>query len=98
MHKSLFSSFLELAGRTNTPVTPLPLIDNDTQVLPVTIQKDRMGLKPGMEVDSTQVKIINWHDSKHRLQIYQRNPDPGELKDIFITEAERYCATSLDGK
>ena len=37
MHKSLFTSFLELAGRKNTPVTPLPLIDNDTvQVLPGT--------------------------------------------------------------
>ena len=52
MQKSLLTSFLELAGRTNTPVTPLPLIYNDTQVLPVTIQKDGTGLKPGMQVDS----------------------------------------------
>ena len=45
IYKSLFTSFLELAGRKNTPVTPLPLIDNDTvQVLPLTIQKDGMGL------------------------------------------------------
>jgi len=45
IHKSLFTSFLKLAGRKSTPVTPLPLIDNETvQVLPVTIQKDGMGL------------------------------------------------------
>ena len=45
IHKSLFTSFLDLAGRKNIPVRPLPLIDNDTvQVLPVTIQKAGMGL------------------------------------------------------
>ena len=45
IYKSLFTSFSELAERKNTPVTPLPLIDNDTvKVPPVTIQKDGMGL------------------------------------------------------
>ena len=49
--KSLLTSFLELTGRENTHVAPL--IDNDTvRVVPVTIQKDGMALKPGMQVDS----------------------------------------------
>ena len=91
---------MELAGRKNTPVRPLPLIDNDiVQVLPVTIQKDGMGLKPGMQVDSRQVKVIGTtHNIDYKYIKENPNPDPGELKDIFITEAERYCATSLDGE
>ena len=51
------TSFLELAGRENTPVTP-PM-DNDTlRVISVTIQKDEMANKPGMQIDSRQEKII----------------------------------------
>ena len=83
MHKSLFTSFLELAGRTNTPVTPLPLIDNDTQVLPVTIQKDGMGLKPGKQVDSTKVKIIG---TTHNIdyKYIKETPTLGNLKTYLL--------------
>lgn len=89
---------MELAGSKNTPVTPL--IDNDTvRVVPVTIQKDGMALKPGMQVDSRQGKIIGTtHDRDYKYIKENPNADPGKLKDIFITEAECYCATSLDGK
>ena len=51
------------------------------------------------KVVSRQGKIIGTnHDIDYKY--IKENPisDPGELKDIFITEAERYCATSLDGK
>ena len=83
MHKSLFTSFLELAGRTNTPVTPLPLIDNDTQVLPVTIQKDGMGLKPGIRVDSTKVKIIG---TTHNIDYKYIKETPTLLDGEYIYE------------
>lgn len=96
--KVCWPALLELAGSKNTPVTPL--IDNDTvRVVPVTIQKDGMALKPGMQVDSRQGKIIGTtHDRDYKYIKENPNADPGKLKDIFITEAECYCATSLDGK
>ena len=82
--QSLFTSFLELGGGKNTPVIPLPLIDNDTvQVLPVTIQEDGMGLKPGMQVDSTQVKIIG---TTHNIdyKYIKETPILGNLKTYLL--------------
>lgn len=89
---------MELAGRENTPVTPL--IDNDTvRVVPVTIQKYGMALTPGMQIDSRQGKIIGTTpDIDYKYIKENPIPDPGKLKDIFITEAECYCVTSLDVK
>lgn len=79
---------LELLGRENTPVTPL--IDNDTvEVVPVTIQKDGMALKPGIQVDSRQGKIIGTtHHIDYKYIKENPNLDHGKLKDTFITEAE----------
>ena len=98
IHKCLLTSFLELAGRENSPVTPL--IDNETvRVIPVAIQKDGMALKPGMQVDSRQGKIIGTtEDINYKYVKENQNPDPEKLKDVFVTEAECYCATSLDGQ
>lgn len=51
------------------------------------------------KVVSRQGKIIGTtHDIDYKY--IKENPisDPGELKGIFITEAERYYATSLNGK
>ena len=99
MHKSLFTSFLELAGRKNTPVTPLPLIDNDTvQVLPGTTQKDGMSLKPGMQVDSTQVKITG---TTHNIdyKYIKETPTLGNLKTYLLLKLNAIVQpTSLDGK
>ena len=52
------------------------------------------------KVVSRQGKILigTTHDIDYKY--IKENPisDPGELKGIVITEAERYCATSLDRK
>ena len=91
-------SFLVLAGSENLPV--IPLIDNETvKVIPVSVQKDGMALKLGMQEDSRQGKIIGTvHNIDYKYIQENPNPEPETLKDTFVTEAECYCATSLDGK
>ena len=58
-------------------------LDNDTQVLPVTIQKDGMGLKPGIQVDSTKVKIIG---TTHNIdyKYIKETPTLGNLKTYLL--------------
>ena len=57
-----------------------------------------MALKPGMQVDSRQGKIIGTTDVIYYKYVKENpNPDPEKLKDIFVTEAECYCAMLLDG-
>lgn len=84
----LLTSFLELAGRENTPV--IPLIDNGTvRIVPVTIQKEGMALKPRIQVDSRQGKTIGTtHDIDYKYIKEIPNLEPGKLKDTFITEAK----------
>ena len=52
-----------------------------------------------MQVDSRQGLIIGTTE-KFDYKYIQENakPDPEKLQDIFIKEAECYCATSLDRK
>ena len=98
IHKNLLRSFLELAGTENTQI--VPLVDNDTvRVVPVTIQKDGMALKPEMQVDARQGKVIGTTDAINYKYIRENpNRDPEKLKNLFVTETECYCATTLDGK
>ena len=97
MHKNLLQSFLELANESSAGI---PLVDNNTvKVIPIALKKDGMALKPGMQVDSRQGLIIGTTE-KIDYKYIQENakPDPEKLQDIFIKEAECYCATSLDRK
>ena len=98
IHKNLLQSFLELAKEKKSGV--ISLVDNETvKVIPIALKKDGMSLKPGMQVDSRQGLIIGTTEKIDYQYVKQNpNPDPEKLKEIFIKEAECYCATTLDGK
>ena len=91
IHKNLLRSFLELAGTENTQI--VPLVDNDTvRVVPVTIQKDGMALKPGMQVDARQGKVIGTTDAINYKYIRENpNRDPEKLNNLFVTETMLLC-------
>lgn len=98
LHKNLLQRFLKLANDKNSGV--IPLVNNDTvKVIPIALKKGGMALKPGMQVDSRQGLIIGTTE-KIDYKYIQENakPDPEKLQDIFIKEAECYCALSLDRK
>ena len=98
IHQNLLQSFLELANEKDSGVTPL--IDNDTvKIIPIALKKDGMALKPGIQVDSRQGLVIGTTDKiDYKYVKENQKPDPETLKEIFIKEAECYCATSLDRK
>lgn len=98
LHKNLLQSFLKLASAENSDI--LPLVDNPTvKVVPIALKKDGMALKPGMSVDSRQGLVIGTTDKIDYNYIKDNpHPKPERLKEIFIKEAECYCATTLDGK
>ena len=98
LHKPLVQSFLSMADQNESMITPL--IDTNTvRIIPTCISQDGMSIKPGMQVDTRQGKIIGTTEQID-INYVKRNPSPSseELKKIFVTEAETSIVTTLDNK
>ena len=78
----------------------LCLIDTpELKIIPVVLQKDGMAIKPWLQFDERQGKIVGGAvhiDYKYVMEDPEPNID--ELKDIFVKEAECICVTTLDDK
>lgn len=90
--------FLQLIANDESPVAPL-LNEQTIKVVPVSMAKDGMTLKPGFQADSRQMIVIVGLE-RYTLEYITENQlaSPEFFKDKFITEAEIMGITTVDYK
>ena len=84
----------------NSGIAPI-FLDQESKLklFAVSLQEDGVALKPGLNVDSHQAKIIG-ATAPIDLQFTRDNPSPTteELKKILVKEGHCLCVETLDGK
>jgi len=98
LHKHLLQSFLSTADQNESTVSSL--IDTETvRIIPTCISKDGMSIKPGMQVDIRQGKVVGTTENIDLNYVkLNTSPTSEQLKKIFLTEAEASIVTTLDNK
>ena len=96
----LVQNFLSILSDPNSGIAPI-FLDQESKLklFAVSLQEDGVALKPGLNVDSHQAKIIG-ATAPIDLQFTRDNPSPTteELKKILVKEGHCLCVETLDGK
>ena len=96
----LVQNFLSILSHPNSGIAPI-FLDQESKLklFAVSLQEDGVALKPGLDVDSHQAKIIG-AAAPIDLQFTRDNPSPTteELKKILVKEGHCLCVETLDGK
>ena len=96
----LVQNFLSILSDPNSGIAPI-FLDQESKLklFAVSLQEDGVALKPGLNVDSHQAKIIG-ATARIDLQFTRDNPSPTteELKKILVKEGHCLCVETLDGK
>ena len=96
----LVQNFLSILSDRNSGIAPIFLDqESNLKLFAVSLQEDGVALKPGLNVDSHQAKIIG-ATAPIDLQFTRDNPSPTaeELKKILVKEGHCLCVETLDGK
>ena len=96
----MVQNFLSILSDPNSGIAPI-FLDQESKLklFAVSLQEDGVALKPGLNVDSHQAKIIG-ATARIDLQFTRDNPSPTteELKKILVKEGHCLCVETLDGK
>ena len=97
IHKHMLAAFMTLCSVRGTPVHHL--VDTDSLcVIPVSLQRDGMQLKPGLVFDKRQGILIGTTENIDVKYVESHPvPEPEHLKNIMVKEADCCCISSLDG-
>jgi len=86
-----------MASTDETLVQPLVNTD-DMCIIPISLQRDGMQIKPGIVLDQTQGILVGATDVIDVKYVDQHTqPDPQLMKQILVKEADCCCITTLDG-
>ena len=90
--------FLQLLANDESPVASL-LNERTIKVVPVSMAKDGLTLKPGFQADPKQLIVVGGLET-YSLEYITENQiiSPEFFKDKFVTEAEIMGITTLDYK
>ena len=90
--------FLQLVASDKSPVAPL-VSERNLKVVPVSMAKDGLTLKPGFQADPRQLIVVGGLQTYSLEYITEKVLiSPKFFKDKFITEAEIIGITTLDYK
>lgn len=92
-----YISFLEMVFSPGSTITPL--LSSKIHVVPVSLAKDGLALKPGFQVDRNAMAIVGGKEM-YSLEYVKNNPtSPHEYFKIkFVTEVQIMGITTLDNK